>query len=718
MASTREFSSARWHSRAGFLSTTLLALTVMGAPFLVTRGLLEHGALFLPAVLAAMLLLGGPLVRVALATGRLSHRLTGRESLHGVQLLVRITLAIVLLAMAGRAIAWIFAETLFEVPARALEFRAREITSASTAWHLEPTQSFWAGLGVALVLVGVFWLMARRRRLAGLSWIAGWVLALVMLLLVLGLVVGYSLPGAGALAALSAPLLWGTPFTLAFWGDAAAIALLGLGAQTAVVTAAGRGLPKRAHIGREARILVAGISFLTVLGGLVGLLLLCAYCVRVGIVPTVDHAAPGVLLLELVPALGRELFFSWPEAMQPGDRQVTLAWCFLVALACTLGAASLLVSRRLLPQPALSRAAMFGYAAMAPAAGAVLAGWLAGTNDAWLPLATVMPALLAVMHLTLARRGGTDLRVVSNAFHSSRQWLEKVNITFAFQVTRPLLLVAVLAVALSRGEYGLVLAGFAVAFALMWVGSWRPRARSRDTGLLRAVTVASLLCAAFVPALAQESEADELAVRATDGEARALAGFEERYARGEPVNVARLQESVARLLAQARDPGLSVQARGNALKGARNALACLLLADAEGEESLRLERAVLQEDGLAPFSRLDEALNDAVAGNPQRLKDLLAAVNSRQGGNALRDELAEDRELAWLLAATVRDMRQAYGAGGREAQRLRLHLLQRATQNRTLLKPDPGPGLVYILTMLAAGFALAGAFALGVGREA
>ncbi|MBX3460927.1 MAG: hypothetical protein KF696_13340 [Planctomycetes bacterium] len=716
MGSTREFSNARWHSRAGFLATTLLALTVMGAPFMVTRGLLEHGALFLPAVLGLMLLLGGPLVRVALATGRLSHRLTGREALHGVQLLVRLTLAIVLLVMAGRAIAWMLAETLFEVPARALEFRSREITVASTAWHLEPSQSFWAGLGVALVLIGVFWLMARRRRLAGLAWISGWVLVLVLVLLMLGLVVGYSLPGAGALAALAAPLRWTGPLALGFWGDAAAIALLGLGAQTAVVTAAGRGLPKRAHIGREARILVAGISFLTVLGGLVGLLLLCAYCVKIGIVPGVEHAAPGVLLLELVPALGRTLFFSWPEALQPGERQITLAWCFLVALACTLGSASLIVSRRLLPQPVRSRAALFGYAAMLPAAGAVLAGWLAGTGDAWLPLATVMPALLAVMHLTLARRGGTDLRVVSNAFHSSRPWLEKLNITFAFQITRPLLLIAVLAVALSRSEYGLVLAGFAVAFALMWVGSLRSRTRSRDTGLLRAVSTAALVAALSVPALAQGSVADSQAERAAQGEAPAVPAFEERYVRGDTVNISRLQTRAEALLAHARNPELPARQRTDALAGARLVLACLLIADAEGEESLRLERSLLQEDGLAPFSQLDEAINDHAAGNPERLLKLLTLVQSRQGGDALRTELAQNRELAWLLAATARDMRQSYGAGGREAQRLRMHLLQRATQSRTLLKPDPGPGVVYILTMLLAGFALAGALALGVGR--
>ncbi|MBK8208088.1 MAG: hypothetical protein IPK87_15030 [Planctomycetes bacterium] len=727
MASTREYSSARWHSRAGFLATTLLALLVMGAPFMVTRGLLEHGALFLPAVLGLMLLFGGPLVRIALATGRLSHRLTGREALHGVQVLVRVTLAIAVLVIAARAIGWIFAETLFEVPSRALEFRTRELTTSSTAWHSAPSQALWCGLGSAVLLCLVFWALARRRRLAGLSWIAGWVLTAIVALLALGLVVGYSLPGAGALAALAAPLKWKALVTLGFWGDAATIALLGLGAQTAVITAAGRGLPKRAAIGREARILVAGISFLTVLGGLVGLLLLCAICVRQGIVPGVEHAAPGVLLLELVPALGRMLFPSWPEHLQPGDRQITLAWCFLLAVTCCLGAAALIASRRFLPQPAGSRAAWFGYAALFVAAGAVAAGWTAGTNDAWLALATVMPALLGVMNLTLARRAGADLRVVSNAFHSSRPWLEKLNITFTFQVARPLLLLVVLAVALSRREYGLVLGGFAVAFAVMWVGSWRPRARSRDTGLLRAVSAATLLVACGTPALAQDSAADAAWSTATEthfenDRAAALARFEEGWARGESVDLAALRLAADQSVARVRSADLPAHERDAELRRARAAMICLLIADPTGDESMRLERAMLAEDGLMPFSRLEEAIADHQAGNSAPLLDLLGRVEQRQRGRivgdkgALRQALQAGTELPQLLAATATDMREVYGAGGREAQRLRAHLLQRATTGRTLLKPDAGPGVVYVVTMLLAAFALAWSLMLGVGR--
>ncbi|MCB1743385.1 MAG: MMPL family transporter, partial [Gammaproteobacteria bacterium] len=55
------------------------------------------------------------------------------------------------------------------------------------------------------------------------------------------------------------------------------------------------------------------------------------------------------------------------------------------------------------------------------------------------------------------------------------------------------LLLAVLAVALSRREYNIMLASFAVAFAMIWLGSLRRRMRSRETGMLRAVAAAAML---------------------------------------------------------------------------------------------------------------------------------------------------------------------------------------------------------------------------------
>jgi hypothetical protein len=720
MASTREYSVTRWHSRAGFLATTLLALLAMGAPFMVTRGLIEHGALFLPAVLALMLAFGGPLVRIALSTGRLSHRLQGRESVHAVQLLVRVTLALVLLMIGGRAAGWIFAETLFEMPQRALDFRARELTTASTAWHTTLTPALWAGMFAVVFFAGLFTAMARRRGLAGISWIAGWVLAAVVVLLLLGLVVGYSLPGAGALAAIAAPLRWSALLELAFWGDAAAVTMLGLGAQAAVLKTAGRGLPKRASVSREARILVAGISFLTVIGGLVGLLLLCALCVRQGIVPDTHHAAPGVLLIELVPALGRQLFPSWPEAVQPTERQITLVWCFLLAVACSIGAAALAASRSLGPQPWKGRGAWFGFAAALVAACSVAAGYFTGTVDAWLPMITLMPALLAVMHLTLARRAGADLRVVASAFASSRAWLEYWNIAFTFRILRPVLLLVVLAVALSRREYGVVLGGFAVSFALMWIGSLRPRPRNRETGMLRGASAAALIVLAGGVALAQspaDRAFDEAANAREPGERAArVESFERHWQRGASVDISRMHALADALLQQSRDEQRPATERRLAVEQARAALACVLVADAASDESLRLERAMLADDELFPYAAIDEAISDHTFGQPQSLAELLTQINARLDGDRLGEALRAGADLPHLLVALVADMQRAYGAGGRESQRLRAHLLQRASTGRTLLKPQAAPGVAYIATVLAAACALAAALMLGVGR--
>ncbi len=453
------------------------------------------------------------------------------------------------------------------------------------------------------------------------------------------------------------------------------------------------------------------------LGGLVGLLLLCALCVRQGIVPGVDHAAPGVLLLELVPALGTQLFPNWPEHLQPSARQITLAWCFLVALACSLGAAALLASRRFAPSQVRSRSAIFGFAAALVAAVAVGAGWMTGTNDAWLPLATMMPALLAVMHLTLTRRAGTDLRVVANAFSSSRAWLESAQITFTFRFLRPVLLLLVLAVALSRREYGLVLAGFAVSFALMWIGSLRGRPRSRETGLLRAVPAGMLLVALGSTAVAQDAPADIISAQDDAARRQAVARFEASWSRGHPADIDAMRQQADALLATAASKERTDQERRQAIENARALIACVLVADPTSDESLRLERALLADDGLIPYARVEEAVSDHLGGHPETLVGLLAQVNTRLGGNALPGALENPDDLPRLLVALVSDMRDAYGAGGREAQRLRAHLLQRATTGRTLLKPDAGPGVVYISTMLAAAFALALALTLGVGIE-
>jgi hypothetical protein len=722
MSPTREYSHARWHSRAGFLLTTLLVLLVMGAPFLATRGMLTHGALFLPACAALVLLFGGPLIRLALAAGRLDHRARGRESLQGVQALIRVVLACVLVVVGVRACTWLLDEAAFGVPAGTLDYQLRELTTDSAAWHTAGTPAMWWGVGVTCGVTLVLLLFARRRRLAGLSWIAGWLLALVIALMLLGLLVGYSLPGAGALAAFAAPVKIESLWSLGFWGDAAAVAMLTLGAQTGVLTAAGRGLPKKAGVGREARILVAGVTFLLVLSGLAGLLLLSAICYRQGIVPTPEHAAPGVLILDVIPALGVSLFQGWPESLQPSLRQVTLAWCFIVTLCSCLGAAAMLGSGRLLPRDARGRAAQLGYLAAGFCAVALGASLALGTDDAYLPLLTVMPALLAVIRVTMARRAGAGMRVVSVAFHSRHPWLERFYLTLAFRVARPLLLLAVLAVALSRREYNLMLAGFAVAFALIWVGSLLRRPRSSETGMLRATAVAALL---LLPIVAHADDASpetpvrqafQQVLKAGNASARrdARKRFEavalrQRQLSDEPLDVAPLREQTMRLI-DAEEPRYDV---------ARDAAACVFLLDPTDEGSLALERRLLQHDGVAPFPRLDEAVSDYRGGETDallnRLLGIRASIHGEHLGALLDDggyHTAEE-----LMVALAADLRDAYGTTGLRSRELRRYLVQRATGGRSLLRPDAGPGVTYLVCFLLAAGLLALSLMLGIGER-
>lgn len=719
MSPTREYSHARWHSRAGFLMTTLLVLLVMGAPFLVTRGILTHGALFLPAAAGLVLLFGGPLTRLALATGQLDHRATGRESLQGVQSLIRLVLAGVMLVMAGRACAWLYAEALFGVPPNALEYQARELTVESTAWHGATTPAAWWGMGTTVTVAFILVLFARRKRLAGLSWLAVWLLAVVVALLLLGLLVGYSMPGAGALAALAAPVRLESVWSLGFWGEAAAVAMLAIGAQTGVLVASGRGLPKRATVGREARILVAGMTLLLVMSGLAGLLLLSAVWYRQGIVPEPAHAAPGVLVLDVIPALGADLFQGWPPELKPSTRQVTLAWCFIVTLACCVGAAAMLGASRLLPRDYNSRAARYGYAAAGVVFAALVASLALGTGDAYLPLLTVMPALLAVILVTMARRAGVGMRVVSVAFHSKRPWLERFYLTLAFRVVRPLLLLAVLAVALSRREYNIMLAGFAVAFALIWLGSLRQRPRSRETGMLRAVAVGSLL---LMPLVLHAQEAASPLERAFDSvlesqdparRAQARREFEALALRsaaeaGPPVYAPALR---AKALALLTPEGAS------RLDAARDAAACVFLLDPTHEDSLRLERQLLELDGVSPFPRLDEAFSDYQAGQTARLRERLEVINARIHGKRTAALLEGEPQAQALMIALAADLREAYGSAAPRTRELRRYLVQRATGGRSLLRPDAGPGVTYLVCFLASAGIFALALMFGIGER-
>ena len=721
MSITREYAHARWHTRGGFLLTTLLVLLAMGGPFLATRGMLAHGALFLPAAAGMVYLFGGPIVRLALAAGRLDHRFSGRESVQSVQTLIRLVLTCVLLVLGARAFGWLFSETSFGMPAGTLSYQARELTVASSAWHTAATPAAWWGMGTVVFISLILLLFARRKRLAGLSWIAGWLLFIVIVLMLLGLVVGYSMQGAGALAALAAPVRFESLWTFGFWGDAAAVAMLALGAQTGVITAAGRGLPKRAAVGRESRILVAGVTFLLVVGALAGLLLLSAVCHRQGVVPEPEHAAPGVMVLEVIPALGVDLFQGWPQNLRPNGRQVTLAWCFIVALSCSLGAAAVLGSQRLLPRDWRGRSALFGYAAAFVCFAALIASLMRGTDDSYLPVLTVMPALLAVIQVTMARRAGTGLRVVSVAFHSSRPWLERMYLTVAFRVVRPLLLLAVLAVALSRREYGIMLGGFAVAFALIWFGSLRTRPRSRETGLLRAVAVAVILAApvalmAVEPQLSPLEAAFDKVVASTDAAQRraARAEFEELAARlaaeGEDTTE-HVNSFRARALEMADPANQLVQ-----LDAARDAAACVFLVDPTHEDSMRLERLLLERDGLSPFPRLDEAFADYDAGESEPLLNRLRVINTSIGGARLTPLLAapDNRGDTGFMIALA-DLRQTYGTAAPRTRDLRRYLVHRSTSERSLLRPDPAPGLTYLLCLLLAAGVLALSLMLGMG---
>lgn len=716
----QEHRHARWHSRAGFLATTLLVLFVMGAPMLVTRGILSHGTLFLPVVGLLVALFGGPLIRLALATGRLDHRAPGREALLGVQALIRLVIAVVLIVLAARAGGWLVSARAGHLPDGLLDYQARELTPVTTAWHEAWTTGAWAGLGLALILTGVLTLFARRRRLAGLSWLAGWLLGLVAALLLLGLAVGYSMPGAGALAALSAPVRWPALASVAFWGDAAAVAMLALGAQTGVVSAAGRGLPKRAGVGREARILVAGMAFLVVLTGLCGLLLTSALCHLQGVVPGPEHAAPGVLTLDLVPALGETLFASLPEDSRPTRRHVTLGWAFIVMVACSFGAAAMLGARRLIPRGGNDHALKFGHAAALVVLVALVVSLAMKESDAYLPLLTVMPALLAVIRVTLARRAGAGMRVVSVAFHDHRPWVERAYLVVTFRVVRPLLLLAVLAVALTRREYSIMLASFAVAFALMWVGSLSRRVRNRETGLIRAAGLVALFALA-VPAQAQDGgELDSrkqvflelMMSRDADARRELRSRFELEFNRAhalrkDPDDQWYRRRTLA-LLELPEPPWDTL----------RDVNACLALLAPQHEDTMRLERAILMHDGVAPFPRLDEALIDYAAGDRRPLLRLAREINGNINGPRLAKMLQEtpDAPVADWKLAIVGDLSDAYGTAPPRTRELRRYIVQQATEERTLLKPDPAPGITYLLCLLFAAGGLAAALMTGFGR--
>jgi hypothetical protein len=166
-----------------------------------------------------------------------------------------------------------------------------------------------------------------------------------------------------------------------------------------------------------------------------------------------------------------------------------------------------------------------------------------------------------------------------------------------------------------------------------------------------------------------------------------------------------------------RAAAFKLLAAGDAPRARDMAAAAFLLEPAH-EDALRLERELLEHDGVAPFPRLDEAFSDYQAGRPQALRDRLMLVQTRVEGLRLAEILGQEAPAAEdLMLALAADLRTAYGTGGLRGRDLRRYLLQRATNGRSLLRPDAGPGLTYLGCLLAAAGALALSLMLGIGRR-
>lgn len=710
---------SRWNGRAAFLATTLLAVSALGGPFLVTRGLIEHGAWFLPALLLLLGVIGAPVVRLALASGQIDHRLSGREAMQPLSLLVRLALAAALFFVGVRAICWILTLTFFEPPNFA--YQSREVTEAAASWSagilwLPGGPHFYAALALAL-LVAVLLLAARRRQLAGLGWIGAWLLWLMVILFVLALFAGFAMPGAGALVAIIAQPRLEPLVRFEFWADAAACVLLASGAQAGLLASAGEGLPSRAFIGREARILVASMGLALVLAGLAGLVLLCGLCARQGVIPGPEHAAPQLLLLELVPALGQGLFPGWPPEYVPSARQITLAWQYIVALCCGFGVAALLGSRRWLPHDKTSPAALAGYAAAGVVVVCLMIDNFRGVDETLAPLFVLLPALLCLLHLTFARRAGQGLRVVAAAFASARPWLERANILLAMRVARPALVAAVIVLAATLRQHSAALVGMAAAFALVWLGSLpRPgRSTMRVAAVAAVLIAASPLWAGLVPAwLVAEKyivgEADpavrkrflrSIEARATD-DSWGSGGSDEEFRKALAERFEKQPEETPEAAALRRDQ-------------ARDGLQAALLLAPDDAEYQRLERAMLALDGVRPMA-ISEALAEHAAGRPAPLRAEAAEIARHLPAKELRALLGAETDpatLQWTLALSE-DLAQAYGTAPPATRALREHLMGRALAGRSLLRPEAGTGVILLACLALAAAALAASLALGL----
>jgi hypothetical protein len=705
---------SRWHSRAAFLSTSLLVLVTVGGPFYVTQGLLAHGALFLPVTLVLLYLLGTPLTRVALAAGQLDLPLAARDSVTTVQYLLRLVLAGVMFYTASRAAGWIFSIRILDRAPNTLDYQSIELTSAATQWHGAFTNSFLAGAACVLGFAIVLGLTARKARLTGLGWLAAPLLGLIVGLFLLGVFVAYSLPGAGALAAVSAPLRLAALLRPEFWVDAGRVALLSLGAQCGVLVAAGGGLPARAEVGREARVLVCGLGLVLVISALAGLLLLCGLCVEQGIVPQALHARPGLLLLDLVPALGDRLFVSWPVEWRPSAQRITAAWCFLVALGGSFGATGLLICKSPLPEDWRSTTARFGVlAALCVAAAIAITAWQG--VDPLPALLVSLPALLGWMRLTLARRAGAGLRVARAAFEARTPWLERMHVGLAFNVARPLLLLLVVLAAFTEREGGFVLAGVALCFGLMWLGSLQAEPVRKTTMRLPKVAALCVLLssALFAAAVARDDLTSRHGAIMLEDNAHTRAVLRERFEQEFFNEVARGPRSAIAFDAppqrdeiKRRNESLAQHLADTPAGQLQDGLATLLLVD-DSMEAQQLEHAV-----LVPSTRdAQQVLGLAEGANVRdvnRMRELMTSISERLRRPHVRAALDDtSTDSAHWLGPLAADMRDAWGTAGPEARIIRRELVAAVTRERSLLLPDPGAGVAYLLCFVVSAVMLA-----------
>ncbi|MDC1141709.1 hypothetical protein OAU50_01335 [Planctomycetota bacterium] len=716
MTRDREFNRIRWHGRVGFLATTLSVLVCLGGPVLGTRGMLEHGALFLPVLVGMIYLFGAPLMRLALATGQMNITTPGEEALKPVQGVIRFAFVGVLLLVATHAGTWLLASMADEVPDRVAQMQRVEVAPWNGLWRLDSAW-FLPAIGVVLLMAAMFWATVRRRGLAGLSWLGVPILVFFLLVVAGGLVMVAGVPRFGALVALAVPVKLDSLFTFSFWGDAGSVALVAVGAQTGVVVAAGRGLPQRAKVGRESRLLVCFMALITVVGTLAALFLICAMDLQLGLAPVPEHAAPHAMLIDLVPAASEFMVSGMPENIRPSPAVLTRVWCLAVFMVSTFGMLALAVSGGWFPKRKLERPALFGYTAAAVLIIVLVLN--PGSKEVWAMLA-VAPALLAVMRMTLARRHGMGMKLAATAFESTKGWLSRFYLFVAFRISRQLLLLMVLAVVFSNRSQGFVYAGLALAFLLMWIGSLQMR-RLESTRITRVIPkVAILLClggTVYATDLPAPLPFTEQVVKArTDAARKAVVAdvISRRVALDSTE-----KEMLLRQLTELRELVESGQLNESDTVQARQSMRSILWvlqADSPNDVDLLLpEREALEMDQIAPFTRVSEALIALDAGDRKSVERWAnkAATNwnSARIRNAGRDETAQ--EFAFTLTG---ELQQQYGPWGSGSRQLRLYLLDFAVNGRSLLKPSVGAGLTMILTLLGAAAMLVSSMLLGIRR--